>query len=106
MASINPTKIAALGFDASFLSSRPLPTAPDGYYDWQVSNNPEDKRDGHSAATNVINRVCINFRTSAVCMHAETILYRLKRSSKKVASSILTLAFLFVYLVCLYKLRR
>ncbi|KAL0959662.1 hypothetical protein HGRIS_011364 [Hohenbuehelia grisea] len=45
-----------MGADSVHLSKRPLPTAPDGYYDWQVSGDPADKREGHSGLTNFINR--------------------------------------------------
>lgn len=43
--------------DAAFLAARPLPTAPDGLYDYQVSADPQDKREGHSTVSNIITRV-------------------------------------------------
>jgi hypothetical protein len=55
--SIKPTQALSLAADSVYLSSRPLPTAPTGYYDWQVSSNPADKREGHSIVTNLLNRV-------------------------------------------------
>jgi len=57
MASINPVQALSMGADTIYLSARPLPTAPTGYYDWQVSSNPAEKRQGHSAVTNIINQV-------------------------------------------------
>jgi len=59
MANINitPAQAASAGFDTVYLSSRPLPTAPDGYYDWQISTNPADKREGHARVSNLINRI-------------------------------------------------
>ncbi|KAG5638617.1 hypothetical protein H0H81_011507 [Sphagnurus paluster] len=57
MEDIPPAQVASMLSDSVFLSSRPLPTAPDGYYDWQVSTNPADKRDGHSLVTNLVNRI-------------------------------------------------
>jgi linoleate 10R-lipoxygenase len=57
MADINPVQAFDLLADASYLSKRPLPTAPDGYYDWQVSSDPADQREGHATVTNLVNRV-------------------------------------------------
>jgi linoleate 10R-lipoxygenase len=57
MASINPAQALSMGVDAVYLSDRPLPIAPTGYYDWQVSSNPAEKRQGHSGITNLINKV-------------------------------------------------
>ncbi|KAL0959663.1 hypothetical protein HGRIS_011365 [Hohenbuehelia grisea] len=56
MAQVSASQILTLGADSVHLSKRPLPTAPDGYYDWQVSGDPVDKREGHSGLTNFINR--------------------------------------------------
>ena len=57
MASINPAEPLSMGVDAIYLSARPLPIAPTGYYDWQVSSNPAERRQGHSAVSNLINQV-------------------------------------------------
>ena len=57
MASINPAEPLSMGVDAIYLSARPLPTAPTGCYDWQVSSNRAERRQGHSAVTNLINQV-------------------------------------------------
>ena len=57
MASINPGQVFSIGADAIYLSSRPLPIAPTGYYDWEVSSDPAERRQGHSAVTNLMNRV-------------------------------------------------
>jgi hypothetical protein len=58
--SVTPAKVLALAADSAYLSTRPLPTAPDGYYDWQVSGDPTDLRQGHSTLTNLANRVIIS----------------------------------------------
>lgn len=57
MANITATQAFTLVADAAYLSKRPLPAAPDGYYDWQVASNPAEKLKGHSSVTNLINRV-------------------------------------------------
>lgn len=57
MASISATQVASTAFDAAHLSSRPLPSAPDGYYDYEISTDPADKREGHSAVTNLVKRM-------------------------------------------------
>ena len=57
MADINPVQAFTLVTDAAYLAKRPLPTAPDGYYDWQISSDPADKREGHATVTNLVNRV-------------------------------------------------
>jgi hypothetical protein len=57
MASINPAQAFSIGADAVYLSARPLPIAPTGYYDWEVSSDPAERRQGHSAVTNLINQV-------------------------------------------------
>jgi hypothetical protein len=57
MANVSPIQAFTLVADAAYLSKRPLPTAPDGYYDWQVTGGPTDKREGHSTITNLVNRV-------------------------------------------------
>jgi linoleate 10R-lipoxygenase len=57
MAEISPVQAFTLVADAAYLSRRALPTAPDGYYDWQITSDPADKREGHSTVTNLVNRV-------------------------------------------------
>lgn len=59
MAGITPGKILALGADTAFLSTRALPDAPDGYYDWEVSTDPTDLKQGHSIVTNLGTKVSI-----------------------------------------------
>jgi hypothetical protein len=56
MADISPIQALTFVADAAYLSKRPLPTAPDGYYDWQITSDPADKREGHSTVTNLVNR--------------------------------------------------
>lgn len=54
---ITPAQIASLLSDLVFLSNRAPPDAPTGYYDWQITVDPSDDREGHSTVTNLINRV-------------------------------------------------
>jgi len=56
MADITAAQALSLGADAVYLANRPLPDAPTGYYDWQITTDPSDDREGHSAVTNLINR--------------------------------------------------
>ncbi|KAF4623505.1 hypothetical protein D9613_002388 [Agrocybe pediades] len=54
MAGINVVQALSLGADAVKLSARDPPTAPTGYYDWEVSSDPESKRKGRSIISNVV----------------------------------------------------
>ena len=59
MASITPIQAFELGaLDAIYLSKRPLPTAPDGYYDWEIPANAALSPSNHSGLTNVLQEVC------------------------------------------------
>jgi len=62
MADVSPVQAFTLLADSAYLSKRPLPTAPDGYYDWQITSDPADKREGHSTVTNLVNRVSRSFK--------------------------------------------
>jgi linoleate 10R-lipoxygenase len=55
--SVSPLQVLTLGADAAYLSRRDPPTAPDGQYDWQVSQQDGSAKDGHSAVTNFIGDV-------------------------------------------------
>ncbi|KAJ7208882.1 heme peroxidase [Mycena pura] len=57
MASITPIQAFSLGADAVYLSKRPLPTAPDGLYDWEDQANPNTSPQAHAGVTNLINEV-------------------------------------------------
>ncbi|RDB14949.1 Psi-producing oxygenase A [Hypsizygus marmoreus] len=57
MADISAAQAISLGADAVYLSKRPPPDAPTGYYDWQITTDPADNREGHSVVTNLVNRV-------------------------------------------------
>ncbi|KAF9257706.1 heme peroxidase [Marasmius fiardii PR-910] len=59
MATITPITAFTLGADAVYLKARPLPTAPDGQYDSQVSSQASGPgtTQEHSPLTNVINDV-------------------------------------------------
>ncbi|KAF9500697.1 heme peroxidase [Pleurotus eryngii] len=56
MASLSASKAVSLGADAAYLIARPPPDAPDGLYDWQVSSDAADQKEGHSTTSNFINR--------------------------------------------------
>ncbi|KAF5370929.1 hypothetical protein D9615_009815 [Tricholomella constricta] len=57
MADITAAQALSMGADAVYLKNRPLPEAPTGYYDWQITTDPADNREGHSTVTNIVNRV-------------------------------------------------
>ena len=57
MASISPIQAFELGADAIHLSRRPLPTAPDGHYDWEIPADAGLSPNNHSGITNVIQEV-------------------------------------------------
>jgi hypothetical protein len=54
MASVTPIQAFELGADALYLSKRPLPTAPDGHYDWETPADAGISPSNHSDVTNVI----------------------------------------------------
>ncbi|KAG6830523.1 hypothetical protein H0H87_007821, partial [Tephrocybe sp. NHM501043] len=56
MADISAAQALAMSADAVFLKKRPLPDAPTGYYDWQITTDPADDREGHSRVGNIISR--------------------------------------------------
>uniref|UniRef100_A0A8H8CDX0 Heme peroxidase n=1 Tax=Psilocybe cubensis TaxID=181762 RepID=A0A8H8CDX0_PSICU len=57
MASINAADALSYSVDAIHYSRRPPPTAPTGYYDWEVSTDPTEAKQGHSLVSNLITRV-------------------------------------------------
>jgi hypothetical protein len=57
MASVTPIQVFELGADAVYLSKRPLPTAPDGHYDWQAPADAGLSPQNHSGVTNIIQEV-------------------------------------------------
>ena len=63
MASITPIQAFELGADAVYLSRRPLPTAPDGHYDWETPADAGLSPNNHSGVTNVIQEVCVPVQT-------------------------------------------
>lgn len=54
MAGVTPIQALTLGADAAYLSRREPPTAPDGHYDWQVSDDAGATKKGHSVFTNLV----------------------------------------------------
>ncbi len=56
-ASITPLQVFDLGADLVYLAGRPLPTAPDGEYDWETSAQANSSPEGHSSVTNLLNEV-------------------------------------------------
>jgi len=57
MGDISAVKALLLGVDAIHYANRPPPTAPTGYYDWEVSSDPASGRKGHSLVSNMISDV-------------------------------------------------
>jgi len=57
MADIKLSQVLSMGADAIHLSKRAPPTAPTGYYDWEVSSDPADGRKGHSVVSNLIGSI-------------------------------------------------
>ena len=47
----------AMAADSVYLANRSLPNAPTGYYDYEITTDPADDREGHSLVTNILNRV-------------------------------------------------
>ena len=58
MATVTPLQAFELGADAIYLSRRPLPTAPDGHYDWETPADAGLSPHNHSGVTNVLQEVC------------------------------------------------
>lgn len=56
MANITAAQALAMGADTVYLKKRPPPVAPTGYYDWQITTDPADDREGHSVVTNLVDR--------------------------------------------------
>lgn len=56
-AQVSPMQNFAIQTDAAKLSRRVLPIAPDGYYDWQVSDDPSAVKAGHSEFTHFLQRM-------------------------------------------------
>ena len=63
MANVTPIQAFELGADAVYLSRRPLPTAPDGHYDWETPADAGLSPNNHSGVTNVIQEVCVPGQT-------------------------------------------
>ncbi|KAF8662084.1 hypothetical protein AX16_001194 [Volvariella volvacea WC 439] len=57
MPNISPIQAFALGADAAYLANRPLPTAPDGRYDWQTTAEASNSPEAHSSVTNIIKQI-------------------------------------------------
>ncbi|KAJ7448053.1 heme peroxidase [Mycena latifolia] len=66
MAGIPPMQAFSLGADAVHLSKRPLPTAPDGHYDWENQSDPSSSPQSHAAVTNLLNTGFFNPDPSVV----------------------------------------
>ncbi len=56
-ASITPIQAFSLGADAVYLSKRPLPTAPDGHYDWENQADTSLSPQAHAGVTSLVNTV-------------------------------------------------
>jgi len=57
MVEISVAQAVSLSADNVHLSNRPLPKAPTGYYDWQITTDTSDDTQGHSTVSNIISRV-------------------------------------------------
>ncbi|TFK61201.1 heme peroxidase [Pluteus cervinus] len=57
MPDISPLQVFSLGADAVYLADRPLPTAPDGHYDYEMTAEANTSPENHSGITNLINEV-------------------------------------------------
>src|SRR6185369_16401578 len=57
MAGLDLAQALSMGADAIYLSQRPPPTAPTGYYDWQITVDTTDDHEGHSTIAGVVNRI-------------------------------------------------
>ncbi|KAG6890061.1 hypothetical protein C0992_003159 [Termitomyces sp. T32_za158] len=57
MVHFSAAEALSIGADAIHLKNRPLPDAPTGYYDWEITTDPSDDREGHSRVTNLIDRL-------------------------------------------------
>ncbi|KNZ76883.1 Psi-producing oxygenase C [Termitomyces sp. J132] len=57
MSHFTAAQALSVGTDAIHLKNRPLPDAPTGYYDWQITTDPSDDQEGHSRITNLIDRL-------------------------------------------------
>ena len=55
--SITGSGALAMAADAVYLANRSPPNAPTGYYDWEITTDPSDDREGHSLLTNILKRV-------------------------------------------------
>lgn len=62
MVHFSAAEALSIGADAIYLKNRPLPDAPTGYYDWEITTDPSDDREGHSRITNLIDRVSMSPR--------------------------------------------
>ncbi|KAG6865223.1 hypothetical protein C0991_004346 [Blastosporella zonata] len=56
MAGVTVAQALSLGADVVHLKKRSPPIAPTGYYDWQITTDPTDDREGHSIVTNLISK--------------------------------------------------
>ena len=54
---VSASQALAHALDAAHLTLRDPPTAPTGYYDWEITTDPADDVEGHSKVTNIINHV-------------------------------------------------
>ncbi|KAG6809913.1 hypothetical protein H0H92_014111 [Tricholoma furcatifolium] len=54
MAGITAAQAISMAADDVYLKKRPPPISPTGYYDWQITIDPQDSREGHSIVTNLI----------------------------------------------------
>ncbi|KAF8957351.1 heme peroxidase [Flammula alnicola] len=53
---LTASQLLSVGADTVYLSKRPPPDAPTGYYDWQITADTADDVAGHAGITNLIKR--------------------------------------------------
>ncbi|KAG6915284.1 hypothetical protein DXG01_012306 [Tephrocybe rancida] len=54
MADITAAQALELVADTVYLKRRAPPVAPTGYYDWQITTDPADDREGHALVSNLV----------------------------------------------------
>ena len=54
---LSASQLLSAGADAVYLSKRAPPTAPTGFYDYEITPTTDDDTQAHSKLTNLLNRV-------------------------------------------------
>ncbi len=59
---LSASQLLSAGADAVYLSKRAPPTAPTGFYDYEITPTTDDDTQAHSKLTNLLTRVGIVYR--------------------------------------------